>query len=200
MPLKTQDDIHAFFSGRKEEFLAVCPGEGKYQLDHVRYAYPLLKIDFYRKSKALKALNEALVLLQRLCGVKISRKFEKQGWKFYDGWTWFSITDDFALYVLENESIIKAIFSKAKAPDEMFMQTMVMNSQFRDRLACADDYLLGSKRLVDWKRGCPYTFREQDADELMASHCLFARKFDERIDGEIIDILYRHLKGMNEKI
>lgn len=199
MPLKTQDEIHDFFSERNEEFLAVCPGEGKYQLDHVRYAYPLLKIDFYRKSKLLKALNELLVLLQRLCGVKRSREFEEQGWKFYDGWTWFSITDDFARYVLANEALIERIFSKAKAPDEMFMQTLAMNSQYHNRLACADDYLLGSKRLIDWKRGRPYTFRKQDADELIASHCLFARKFDERIDGEIIDMLYRHLKGMNEK-
>lgn len=197
MPLKTQDEIHHFFRGRTEEFMAVCPGEGKYQLDHVRYAYPLLRVDFYRKSKVLKALNEGLVLLQRTCGVKRSRAFEKVGWKFYDGWTWFSVTDKFARYILENEATIEQIFRKAKAPDEMFMQTMAMNSSFRDKLACADDYFKGSMRLIDWKRGRPYTYREQDLDELISSPCLFARKFDEKIDSKIIDALYAHLKGMN---
>lgn len=197
MPLKTQDEIHAFFRGKTTEFIAVCPGEGKYQLDHVRYAYPLLKIGCYRKSKALKALNEVLVLLQRLCGVKRSRRFEEKGWHFYDGWTWFSITGEFAGYILKNEPVIEEMFCRAKAPDEMFIQTIAMNSRFRDGIACIGDRVEGSKRLVDWERGRPYTFRKADLEELRSSPCMFARKFDERVDEEVIDSLFHQLKGMN---
>lgn len=194
MPLKDQDAIHDFFDNKDKEFIAVCPGEGKYQLDHVRYAYPLLKFKAYRNSIPLKVLNEVLVILQRLFAVKRSRTFEIQGWRFYDGWQWFSITDDFAHYVLENESIIGQIFCKAKAPDEMFMQTLIMNSPFRDKLACRNDYYLGTMRLIDWNRGRPYVFRRQDMEELTNSPCLFARKFDEKVDENIIDELYDYLK------
>lgn len=195
MPLKTQDAIHAFFDGENREFIGTCPGEGKYQLDHVRYAYPLLRLKAYRKSKPLKALNELLVILQRLCGVRRSRTFEESGWRFYDGWTWFSVTNEFACYVLANEKLIERMFCKAKAPDEMFMQTMAMNSPFRHRVACVGDYKQGSMRLIDWERGRPYTFRTCDCDELISTPYLFARKFDERVDARIIDDIYNHLKG-----
>ena len=45
-------------------------------------------------------------------------------------------------------------------------------------------------RLVDWKRGSkgsPYTFREEDYDELINSGALFARKFSEDVDKNIIE-------------
>ena len=45
----------------------------------------------------------------------------------------------------------------------------------------------GFARLIDWNRGSPYTFRQADFQELMASDCMFARKFDETVDGAIID-------------
>ena len=33
-------------------------------------------------------------------------------------------------------------------------------------------------------------WRKEDFEELIASDCMFARKFDEKIDPEIIDFLY----------
>ncbi len=194
LPLKTQDEIHTFFRDEEREFVAVCPGEGKYQLDHVRYAYPLLRLKAYRNSKPLKAFSELLVLFQRICGVKLSKSFEKDGWHFYDGWNWFSVTDKFVKYVLANEKTIEKIFHRAKAPDEMFLQTLIMNSPFKDRLACIDDRCKASMRLIDWKRGKPYIYREEDFEELVSSPYLFARKFDERLDGRIIDKICSYLK------
>ena len=33
-------------------------------------------------------------------------------------------------------------------------------------------------RYIDWDRGKPYTFTEEDFDEVINSECMFARKFD----------------------
>ena len=44
----------------------------------------------------------------------------------------------------------------------------------------------GSLRLIDWERGNPYVWREKDFNDNLKSNCLFARKFDERVDKLII--------------
>lgn len=50
-------------------------------------------------------------------------------------------------------------------------------------------------RLIDWGRGRPYIFRSEDYEELINSPYLFARKFDENIDGQIIQRLYDYIAG-----
>lgn len=49
-------------------------------------------------------------------------------------------------------------------------------------------------RLIDWDRGRPYTFRKEDYDEIMASDCFFARKFDEKVDFDIVELIYNEIK------
>ena len=41
-------------------------------------------------------------------------------------------------------------------------------------------------RLIDWKRGSPYTFCEKDYMELKNTDMLFARKFGAETDENII--------------
>lgn len=79
--------------------------------------------------------------------------------------------------------------------DEMFLQTIVYNSSFKDKLYDKDydDSCLGNQRYIDWKRGTPYTFRNEDFEELINSNCLFARKFNEKIDCKIIDRLLEYV-------
>ena len=48
-------------------------------------------------------------------------------------------------------------------------------------------------RLIDWHRGKPYVYRIGDLDLLEESPMLFARKFDEKIDNEIIKALHTHI-------
>ena len=87
------------------------------------------------------------------------------------------------------------MFSKAKAPDEMVLQTIAMSSPFAERLYDASSLVNGSMRMIDWERGKPYVFRSEDFEELMSSPCMFARKFDERVDAKIIDMVADALKN-----
>ena len=45
--------------------------------------------------------------------------------------------------------------------------------------------------MIDWKRGNPYVWRNQDYEELMNAPHLFARKFDENVDREVIDRIFQ---------
>ena len=69
------------------------------------------------------------------------------------------------------------------------MQTLIAASPYADSVE--DNNL----RMIDWFRGNPYTFRKEDFDSLMNApqDKMFARKFDERTDGEIIRKIHDHL-------
>ena len=55
-------------------------------------------------------------------------------------------------------------------------------------------------RKIDWERGNPYVWHEKDYDELINSEYLFARKFDENVDKNIIDKIYGKLMKSNKWI
>lgn len=108
---------------------------------------------------------------------------------------WFSITENLARYVLENEPWIRRTFRRSLCGDELFVQTLAFNSPFRERLCAAppgEDYL-ASARKIDWTRGGPYVWRLEDLDELVAAAqqgYLFARKFREDVDREVVEAVF----------
>ena len=80
------------------------------------------------------------------------------------------------------------------------MATLVWNSPFRDKLYIkeeTDEHKVNESnmRFIDWTRGesirHPWTFRAGDWDLLMSVPHFWARKFDETVDSEIIDKIYR---------
>ena len=198
LPIKTQDEIHGFFEGQTKEFIGIVPRESQYNLNHVRYTYPLLRTKLYRKYKLVRCVNVAFVMLQKLFRVNIQKRRNTDNWAFYDGWTWFSVTHAFASYVLSMRHQVETVFRGTKASDEKVLQTLAYNSEFKSRLYDTEDLKNGSMRYIDWKRGTPYVFRSADFDELMASSCMLARKFDERVDSQIIDNIYSHLMREGE--
>ena len=69
-------------------------------------------------------------------------------------------------------------FEHVFVPDELFFQTIIMNSELRDTVE--NDNL----RYLDWSREpAPAVFAEDDLPALLGSGALFARKFDETIDS-----------------
>ena len=115
--------------------------------------------------------------------------------QFYGGANWCSITGKFATYVAEHFHKYKKYFRFTQNSDEFLWQTIVMDSPFRENLYIAgfENNYDACLRYIDWNRGAPYVFRSGDFDELMTSICMFARKFDDHIDKEIIEMIYKTL-------
>ena len=55
-----------------------------------------------------------------------------------------------------------------------------------------------SVRKIDFERGKPWVWRLEDYNELMSSDCMFARKFSSNVDKNIIDKIYKTIRGENE--
>lgn len=196
LPVKSQDYIHSFCDECGKELIAVVPKKLWYCTKRVRFYYPLVGTRIYKDHKAVKALSEGLVLLQWLFRVD---RLKHKDITIYNGWDWGSITEEFALYLLSQEEEIRKMFQKTLCPSELWLHTMALNSQFRDRIYDMHDLKKGSMRFIDWERGNPYVWRDNDFDTLVGSPYLFARKFDGQIDMRIIDRICGYVKGLQQR-
>lgn len=187
LPIKTMDHIHEYFAEQTTQFVGIVPHEVWYSVRRVKYYHPFTKCQRYRGSTLLKGGDRLLEYLQR--GLGVNRLKPHADLAIYDGWQWFSITHAAAEFTLSQAPFIERLFTRTIAPDELFMQTIIMNSQYREKLHDPTNLSLGSMRHIDWVRGRPYTFRKEDLGELSSSPCMFARKFDERVDLSVVQEL-----------
>ena len=108
------------------------------------------------------------------------------------GANWFSITNELAKYVLTKENEINRMYRLSNCADEIFLQTIVYNSKFKDKIYHeSEDEHQNIKRHIDWNRGEPYVFTIDDYQELLNSSAFFARKFSSSKDHKIIDKIYQ---------
>ena len=196
MPLKPADEIYNFFEESGKEFIGIVPNETDYSVRHVRFYHPFLHNRIYRNSKPLKAFDQLMEFVQKFCGVN---RLRDCNWKIIDGWQWFSITSELCTYTLRMEDEIRKRFTNTIASDELVMQTLAYNSEFMERLYDAHDKKRGSMRDIDWKRGKPYVWGqdEKDFEMLMDSPYMFARKFDEQ-HFEIVEKIFHTLDQKNK--
>lgn len=195
LPLKSNDAIHDFFERHDgKEFVHFCSEEKTEAIRfHVEYYHfrRLMRSPNALARAAGYGLTGASMLLYKL-GIK--RKWEENIRLAY-GSNWCSITDELAAYILEKEAWVRKYFRLTCISDELYIQTLVENSDFRHRLYHSekDDDPMANLRHIDWTRGKPYVFRSGDFEELMASPCLFARKFSDKVDREITERIFTHL-------
>lgn len=144
-PLKSSTQIDDFFeANRGKEFIQFAPSEYNFAKWKCCYDHILVENRFYRNSKILKAISHIWVNIQK----KIN--LEKKLPKLYHGSALFSITHKCALYVLEQRKTIEQLFRRTIAADEVFLQTIIMQSPFKESVyhfEKAD----GNVRYIDWE-------------------------------------------------
>lgn len=97
------------------------------------------------------------------------------------GSQWFSITNEFVSYILENEEKIEKIYKYTLVPDESFIQTLAFNSEWKEKiysLQHENNYSL-IKREINFLNGKPKVWKIEDVPYLLQSDNLFARKFED---------------------
>jgi hypothetical protein len=114
--------------------------------------------------------------------------------KPYGGWALFCLPKELVSYVLEfleENPSVKSFFKHTFAPGEMMFQTILMNSQFRDRI------VNDNKRYVDFVGSHPRILTKEDYSEIKNSGKLFGRKFDPTVDDEILNFIDREITESN---
>jgi len=190
LPLKTQDEIHAFFQANAgKNFLEydAQANANKRFVVRTQYYHLFQNIIGKRKDLAiapLKIIKKVCLLIQKALRIR-----RKEFVPLYKGANWVSITDEMVHYVLSCEQLIKKQFYHSYCADEVFLQSIAMASPLRDTIV--KKYY----RQIDWERGSPYTYRKEDVPQLLTSPAMFARKFDASVDPEAIALIAAHLSG-----
>lgn len=194
LPLKTAEYFINFFSKSEnceKEFVRIFTNgeDHKQNSKRVAYSCPLIRL-FHRTGK--KWIDTAQkILFTRILRFPRGRSqnlLKQTNWHIYVGENWFSITHRLASQLIANQSFFQNMLHDCYTADELFVITYLMNNP-----SLSDKQSNIRTRLIDWSRGKPYTWRFEDINELMNSECLFARKFDEEIDKEVIDEVFSRL-------
>jgi len=188
LPLCSQDEIHTFFAKAEHAEFVDLKAE---TISGALLQERLQTYHFFQNGRTrftfVRSLDDLCLRLQSL--LKINR-LKYCTVRFQKGSQWFSITQEFAAYCLAHAAEYRRYFRFSKCADEMFLQTILQNSPFlSNRFSGEYDDNRATLRHIDWDRGnksSPYVFHAADYDEIMQSGMLFARKFDERVDSEII--------------
>lgn len=188
LPIQTQDYIHKFFHQYEgKEFVGFDSPDFRYA-DRVQIAHLFRgKIGGRGSNRVLRSLDWLACQLQEALGVKRYRDVD-----FQKGVGWWSISDSLARYVLDRRRWVENVFDRyTYMADEIWLQTLVLGSSFRQRLFHMefDDAESATMRHIDWKRGAPYVWHTCDFDELVDSPMLFARKFDAKVDSKVVEMV-----------
>ncbi len=163
----------------------------------VRYRYYNWFQDRNVKNKVLWSLQHMTVKLQKFCGV--FREGIGEFSRIYKGLVYISMPKEAAAYVVEYVSRHEEFWEdlyKCQVPEEFFFQTLFMNhdkwsQQVVDR----------ELRYMDWTKGdgsSPAYLTEADYDAIMASGCVFARKFHPEISKGLRERIKNHGKNLSD--
>ena len=190
LPLKTQPEIHAFFSEHAgKEFINYQHPAADPAMLHYRLGiyHPLFSLG--KKTRFIVYGERALEKLQR--GLRVNR-LRRCPFRFQKGHLWFSVTHALACYMLQQAPLYRPYFRQSFCGDELFFHSIVVNSPFDAAryMPGAYDDTRAILRYIDWPRGSggsPYTFTLADYDALTGVPHLFARKFDAKRDPVLFE-------------
>lgn len=172
-PLKSQSYIHNFLSHHiGKDFLKVA--------DQTQIRPDTLhRVENYVTESNNEIITEPTV----------KRPFLQDATPFI-GNQWMILSRRFCEFLNTSPEVdrFKEFYRHTLIADEGFFQTVIMNTSYKAAIVNDD------KRTIDWiPMGTiklrPRDFTIQDANFLMASPDLFARKFDETIDRDILSLL-----------
>ncbi len=190
LPIKDQNTIHNFFDscGEKEFVHIDAPVLTD---EYIRRVDKYWLINRRKRNLPQKIVNKLLLAVQAPI-----HRCRKSNLQYQKGANWFSITNAFAKYVVSQEELIKKTFQHTITADEMFLQTLLNSSEFKNQLY--DTRMNGEyeaiKREIDWNRGDPYVYRIEDLSYLLNSTNFFARKFSWNVDSKIVQALEENVR------
>ncbi len=158
--------------------VAIGSAPGQWAADY-RYQY-------FHPARASRLQRIACALANRLLRAGGATRRLPGGLRPYGGSSWWALSRGCVRMLLERvarEPGLARFFRRAACPDEMFFQTLVMDSPFRARV-------LGSNfRYVQWpEHGArnPKVLDEGDFERIAASRAHFCRKLDSRASAALL--------------
>lgn len=179
LPLCSVKKTNNFLEINKgHEFIGVTKNWADSNAVKVRYTkYYFLQDYIGKKKNLLYYISRGFARVQRSLGfIDRSKRYDI---RFYGGPVWFSVTEGAAKWIVNKSDYIKKTFRNTYCCDEIFAQTILMNSPFAENIYnyVADNCYESCLRYVRFETESPKTLNMEDYEPLMSSNYLFARKF-----------------------
>ena len=172
LPIKSQDFIHEFCDLHcGKEFIGFAQNASQRELDWRSQHYFVYSKDFQTVNVIKKIIRALFARLQSAVHYRRSSLVIKKGAQ------WCSVTGEFVEYLIKNKGLVRKMFNHTYCPDEMFIQTLCWNSEFKDRLYNTVDEFEGCKRYIKWIDGVLSPLSIDDVEKMRLSGRWFARKF-----------------------
>ena len=130
------------------------------------------------------------------CKKKLS--FDTNDIVFYRNWFWGAMPSEVIDYILDyvdtNPSYMK-IYEDSLVPEEGFFLTLLMRSKYKEWIHFENGRSDSLTKVLARSNGHPTVVRFSDIKEVDQSDYFFARKFDVRVDKQVVD--YYHAKICN---
>lgn len=190
-PIKSNQFIFDFFNENDgKQFIGFdnnsdYTSRAKYRFLFNELGKPKSQFDY-----RLLSIRKLYIQLQKKLGINRFTKFNMQ---FKKGLAYWSITESCAKYILEKEKIVKKMLRYSLYGDEVFVQTLVYNSPFRDSIYDLTDEYEGCLVAVAWKKfvgedRIGHNFLMKDFNILEESDLLYALKFEGQ---EGVDLIHQ---------
>lgn len=191
LPLKPQEDIHRFFDEHSgKQFLQIGGGNDPFcRINSVHFR------PHQYFSKPLRYLESAINHFHVDRGEGKLKALGRS--KLVKTANWFSITGDCAKYVVSQRKEILRFVRFSLCADELFVGTLLYGTKYWDEIYKNEPSSDGHMRFIDWihEGPKPHVFTMTDQQRLDESNLLFARKFDERVDSQIIDYIVKKVSN-----
>ncbi len=188
LPLRSQEVIHQFFEQEAHQgknFLVVFD-------DYTRQHYRrLAHYHFSHRDPFSRLAKHVLKLFPWID--RIRGRFEQ----FAVGYNWCSLTQEAVDYLVERRHEIQQLLKHTTCADEVYRQLLFMNApELRETIYRDAEGETPNLWMVDWSAGGrhPAVFTMEDIPRLLASPCLFARKFSEE-HMDAVEAIVRHVRA-----
>lgn len=204
-PLWNQDYLHQFFDDHAGINFVGFDNKNDFS-ERARYYFFASEYGKPQgiKGKSIYLIRYLLLLIQKLFRVnRLNRYPELQIKK---GIAYWSITQELSEFVIERKEFIRKLLGHTLCGDEIFVQTLVYNSNFYKKVYDNKNEIRGSGRISTWglEKAEKYDFIDQtslrieDVDALLKSKSLFAFKFEGDDGIKLIDIINKERNIIKE--
>ena len=194
LPIKPHSEINRVFENNKgKEFIGFYDRTKEHIEERVKYYY-FNDGKFPRKFKRLSGwFNHISLTAQRLIHVDRSVGID---WK--KGSEWCSLSSSCVELIISKEHWIKKHFKYAFCGDEIYKQTIIWNSNFKNSIFQKVDITKSNLVEISFTgidKSHPTIIQKKDINKLLSSVCLFSRKFS----GEYPEAIQELKRLISEK-
>ncbi|MDQ0155377.1 beta-1,6-N-acetylglucosaminyltransferase [Robertmurraya andreesenii] len=166
------------------------------ELGLVKIQWPKIMRKRYANYHPIRILRRVLLTLYSK-GINIipNRNPFPDEYSIYKGSQWFTMPLEVVKYILnflQENTWYYSFFENTLVPDESFFQTIVMNSHYKTDMVNNNLFYLKWGEALN-ERNSPQYLRKDDITAIENSNMFFARKFDCKIDNEIVDYFVHNI-------